>query len=99
MRKAIAAVAIGAMALVGCSTPMIDSGYVADQIEDWAESVANLAPGSTYAFCPAEQPMEAGHEFLCTISDFTGDYYVQVEVLNDSGDVVWQIIGPVTDNA
>ena len=82
-----------AAALTGCSVfqSEIDLQKVESAIENWAR---DFAVGPVYADCGDRTvPAEANYTFICDISDSTGSASVRVTVLNDNGDVEWELIG------
>ena len=92
MKRAAASLVLAA-ALTGCSVfqSEIDLQKVETGIENWAR---DFADGPVSADCGDRTvPAEANYTFICDISDSSGSASVRVTVLNDNGDVEWEIIG------
>jgi hypothetical protein len=91
--KRVAAGLVLAAALTGCSVfqSEIDLSYVESSIKSWAR---DFAVGPVFVDCGDRTvPAEANYTFICEISDSTGSASVRVTVLNDNGDVEWELIG------
>ena len=91
--KRVAASLVLAAALTGCSGSQseIDLPYVESSIKSWAR---DFAVGPVFVDCGDRTvPAEANYTFICEISDSTGSASVRVTVLNDNGDVEWELIG------
>ena len=92
MKRAAASLVLAA-ALTGCSVfqSEIDLQKVETGIENWAR---DFAVGPVSADCGDRTvPAEANYTFICDITDSTGSASVRVTVLNDNGDVEWEILG------
>ena len=91
--KRVVASLVFAAALTGCSVfqSEIDLQKVESAIENWAR---DFAVGPVFVDCGDRTvPAEANYTFICDITDSTGSASVRVTVLNDNGDVEWELIG------
>ena len=92
MKRVLTSLVLAAV-LTGCSVfqSEIDLQKVESGIENWAR---DFAVGPVYADCGDRTvPAEANYTFICDITDSTGSASVRVTVLNDNGDVEWEILG------
>jgi len=92
MKRVVSSLVLVA-ALTGCSVfqSEIDLPLVETSIENWAR---DFAVGPVFVDCGDRTvPAEANYTFICDISDSTGSASVRVTVLNDNGDVEWELIG------
>jgi len=78
--------------LLGACSSVLDTDEAERLIKSWAEDIPGQTEPVTVS-CPEDQPLEAGHIFLCELSDSTGDYHARVTVLNDAGDIEWELRG------
>ena len=81
-----------AIALTGCgSEAVIDLPTVESAITDWA---GDLGLSDVSVDCGDRTvPAEAGYQFVCDLTDETGTVGVRVSVLNDNGDIEWELVG------
>lgn len=82
-----------AVTMVACAEPTIDRVGLEQSIEDWVENSLGVWPGTTRARCPDDAPSDSGYQFICTIEDDSGVFSLRVTVLNETGDVEWEVLG------
>jgi membrane protease YdiL (CAAX protease family) len=88
-----ALVVVGAVAftIYALTRPAQGDGQALEpQITSWLEK--NGVPGATVD-CPSHYKVQAGYTFICTATDSTGTAHIEVVVLNDQGQVQWNLTG------
>jgi hypothetical protein len=80
---------------VAC-TSTLDHEVLESGIQEWAEDLSEDLSGqreSVTVTCPDDARAEAGYRFICEMSDGVDTVNVRVTVLNEEGDVEWEVLG------
>jgi hypothetical protein len=85
----LAVCALGGIALAGCGTKTIDNDDLQSKVVSLIGGKAGLDVKDLEAKCPADQKVEKGHTFTCTLTSKSDGSQVKVVVTetNDEGGI------------